>query len=126
MALLDDLATALDAAAVTGGVTGWTATKAYMPNDPDKIVHVTETGGAASEQGETGYDHPSFQVLVRSSAFDYQGARTKADAVITALNNTQTGSTVFMFHRHAPLPIGYDQNDRPLISINFDAMKVRA
>lgn len=126
MAFLDDLASALDTASVTGGVTGWVATKAYMPNDPDKIVHLTETGGAPSEQGEVGYDHPSFQALVRGAALDYETARTKADAVIASLNNTQTGSTVFIYHRHPPLPIGYDQNDRPLISINFDAMKVRA
>lgn len=125
MAFLDDLATQLDAAAVTGGATGWTALKAFMSNDPDKVVVLTESGGAPSEQGEVGYDFPSFQALVRSSAYDYATARTKADAVISALNNTQVGSTVFIFSRHAPLPIGYDQNNRPMISINFDAMKVR-
>ena len=126
MAFLDDLATALDAAAVTGGVTGWTALKAFLANDPDKVVNLTETGGAPSEQGETGYDFPSFQALVRSTAFDYVGARTKADAVVTALNATQVGTTVYVYSRHPPLPIGYDQNDRPMISLNFDCMKVRA
>ena len=126
MAFLDDLATALDSASVTGGATGWATTKAFMPDSPDKVVHLTESGGNPSEQGETGYDFPSFQAVVRSTQFDYEGARSKADAVVSALNNTQTGSTVYVYTRHAPLPIGYDQNNRPMISLNFDCMKVRA
>ena len=125
MAFLDDLAAKLDSAGVTGGATGWSALKSFLANDPDKVICLLETGGNPSEQGEIGYDHPTFQALVRGVAFGYAAARTKADAVVSALNDATISGCTYVFVRHAPLPIGLDANNRPLISLNFDAMKVR-
>lgn len=127
MAILDDIGTLLDNASVTSGATNWLLNKGFMTDEQDQVVTVTEGVARPSDHtpGIT-HDFPAIQVLVRGAKLDYEAARTKADAVIAALNDATVSGQVFMLLRHSPLPLGVDSLQRPMISINFDIMRVRS
>lgn len=126
MALLDDVGTLLDNASVTGGATGWLLNKSFMTDEQDQVVTVTEGVARPSDHTSgTVHDFPTVQVLVRGAKLDYAAARTKMDAVITALNDSTVSGQVFMLLRQSPLSLGVDALQRPMISANFDIMRVR-
>ena len=127
MSLLDDVGTLITNASLTGGATGWVLNKAFMSDSQDKIITVMEGVARPSDHTSgTGHDYPSVQILVRGSKLDYSTARTKMDAVISALNDATVSGQVYMLLRQSPLPLGYDALQRPMISANFDIMKERA
>lgn len=126
MALLDDIGNLLEAAAVTGGATGWLLNKSFMTDEQDQVVTVTEGVSRPSDHTSgTAHDFPAVQVLVRGAKLDYATVRTKVDAAITALNDVAVSGQVFMLLRQSPLPLGVDALQRPMISVNFDIMRVR-
>jgi len=127
MSILDDIGTALDAASVTGGVTGWTLYKSYLPDSPDLAIAVFETGGPTPDQTQGDkFDEPSFQVRGRGEAFGYDALRTKMQEVFDALNDATVSGYTFIFaDSSGPIPMGYDKNDRPELSWNFSTMKAR-
>lgn len=126
MALLDDVGNLLEAASVTGGVTGWLLNKSFMTDEQDQVVTVTEGAARPSDHTPgTAHDFPAVQVLVRGSKLDYVSVRTKVDAVIAALNDATVSGQVFMLLRQSPLALGVDSLQRPMISVNFDIMRVR-
>lgn len=127
MALLDDVLSTL----VTAGVvddSSWYGFKSYMPPTPDQSIAVFETPGEDPDQSDgTAYDLPGFQVRIRGEKFEYDVARTKAEAVFSALNNATISGYVYVFAAtSAPLPMGYDKSDRPELSWNFRCMKARS
>ena len=125
MALLDDVAAFLDAQGVTGGATGWTAFKSFVPPSPDQVVVVTETGGGEPDQTDGDrFEEITFQVRVRGAPMDYAGARAKAREVYLALNDAALGADyVYCYATQAgPAPLGYDSNDRPELTWNFRAL----
>lgn len=126
MSILNDVGTLLTNASVVGGDTGWLLQKSYIGDEQDKVVVVNE-GVAKSSDHTSGtmHDYPSVQVIVRGSKMDYETARTKVDAVISALNDATVSGQVYMLLRTAPLPLGLDPLQRPMISINFDIMRER-
>jgi hypothetical protein len=126
MPLLDDIGTAIANAGLTGGATGWTLCKSFEPATPDKTVTVYETGGAAPDQtpGEA-HDFPTFQVRVRGAAMGYDAARTKLAAVYAALNDVTISNYVYVFSRGGAISLGYDENNRPRIVMNFGTMVKR-
>ena len=130
MSLLDDIATKLDDAGVgdiaaTGGSsTGWTIYKSYQSASPDKAITINELPGDQRDQTEgTEYEFPGFQVTVRGPELEYDTARTKMDEVITALNNATISGFVYIFADASPIPLGFDEDQRPVIAINFSTMK---
>lgn len=130
MALLDDVGTVLIAAgvadAVAGGAVGWYLQKGLMTDEQDQVVTVMEGVAKTSDHSSgTMHDYPAVQVLVRGALYDYTAARTKAEAVVTALDNVAVGTCVYFYLRQAPLAIGLDPNRRPMFSLNFDLMKAR-
>lgn len=128
MALLDDVKSTLESAAVVGGVTGWTLALGYMPPDPDKLVFVGKTTGEAPEvdpDATNQYDFDSFSVVVRGAEYDYEDAQTKADAIFVALHNASINGFVYVFAKHTPTSLGIDDNKRPMLSLNFQSMRVR-
>lgn len=127
MALLDDIGTLLENASVTGGSTDWLLNKGFMTDEQDQVVTVNEGVARPSDHTSgTTHDFPSIQVLVRGAKLDYEAVRTKVDAVITALNDVAVSGQVFMLLRQSPLPLGVDALQRPMVSVNFDIMKVRS
>ena len=126
MALLDLVGAQLITDVVVDASTTWILARSYMPETPDKAVFLSEIGGRPSDQTPVeAYDFPSFQVIVRGGPEGYVEARSKIDEVIASLNNATISGLIYVFMRTAPIALGYDGNNRPKISVNFDTMKVR-
>lgn len=126
MALLDDIETLVVAAALTGGVTGWLLQKSFMGDSQDQIVTIHEGVSKNSDHSSlVAHDYPSIQILVRGAKLDYAATKTKIDAVVTALNDATVSGQVYMLLRQYPIPLGLDSLQRPMISANFDIMRVR-
>lgn len=123
MALLDDIGTKLTTDGLVDGTTGWTLAKAYQPDSPDTVVALYEVGGQAP-QTRVGMDHPEVQVRVRGGAFGYAAAQTKIVAIKSALHTysgTISGTRyawVKAVHS-APIPLGYDERNRPELAYTF-------
>lgn len=104
---------------------------AVMPESPDVMVTVYETGGVAPLQtmGSAAWaiDRPTIQVIARASRGDYPAARDKADAIRALLGavamQTLSGINVMrMQPSGSVIPMGEDENRRPMVSVNFDCM----
>ena len=132
--ILDDVATYL-AANSTRLTVGVNLTKAYMPDTPDTCTTVFETGGYVPIHFLTTgtqtrmYESPS--IMVHSRSTDYQTVRTVIDDVFTVLdgvNNrglpTTTGTHYVSIDAvQSPFLVTRDQNDRFVMSVNFDVTK---
>lgn len=102
-----------------------------MPDQPDVCVCVYEYEGAAPLDtmggGAFAVDRPRVQVLVRAARDDYPTGRDKALTIRSLLGAVagQTLSGVSVL-RLRPLggvnPLGPDEKDRPLFSVNFEAV----
>lgn len=99
-----------------------------MPTSPDTCVTVYEYGGASPlftmGAAATAVDRPSIQVMCRAGRDDYPAARNKAAAIralLGAITNTTLSQVAIL--RVEPVgsvnPIGPDENDRPLVTVNF-------
>lgn len=104
---------------------------AVMPEAPDACVAVYESGGQSPMQtfGSAAYaaDRPSVQVICRAERADYPAARDKAAAIRDLLgavtDQTISGVTVARISPSGSvLPMGEDENRRPMVSVNFDAV----
>ena len=137
--ILDDVATWLAANSTllsVGGTTG-TLTKAVMlDSQPDTVATLLETGGLPTVQAfSTGtnntqvvYERPNLQLLSRSTS--YVTARNVAETVYTLLDGytgtlpTSTGTRYLSVDAiQAPFSLGRDENERYLVSVNFQIRK---
>ena len=125
MSILDDIGTHLTSEGVVGGATGWTLRKGISTATPDQIVVVSETGGFGVDQySNPPVGDPSFQILVRAASRRYDLARTQIGLAFTALNQGTVSGYLFIHALSAgPLSLGFDANDRPLLTWNFRARK---
>lgn len=115
------------------GIQGTNLFLGRMPTAPDACVTVYEYGGQGPQftfgAAATAIDRPSIQVMCRASRDDYPTARDKAQS-IRSLLGAVTGQTLSGMYvlRIAPLgsvnPIGPDENDRPLVTVNFQVALV--
>jgi hypothetical protein len=114
---------------IKGRVTG-----VYFPNRfpssidaPDGCIVVKLTGGFPTDQW-TGKKQPSFQVMVRGAKMGEANAESLAYQLHQSLTNLReitigTSSVVVIRSMNSvPLFIGYDENDRPIYSMNFDCV----
>ncbi len=119
--LLDDVGTQLDTDLVTGGATGWTLFKSYLPPSPDQIVSIYETSG---EFPDVNFTFPGLQIFVRAGEFEYVLARNKMDGVISSLDNATVSGYSYIFATTSPQLLRVDnQENRILIVLNFKVMK---
>lgn len=127
MSLLTEIKAALESASVTGGATEWTAYLSYIPDSPDKAIAIYDTGGESVDQsGGTKYDRPTFQLYIRGEAWGYEAARTKARDAFDALNAAEPSGYTYLYAvTPEPIPVRYDENNRPELSWNFRAMRER-
>lgn len=102
---------------------------ARMPENPDVCVTVFEYEGTppleAFGNTASSVDRPRIQIKVRASRDDYPTARDKAQAIrdlVGAISN-ETISGISLL-RVKPLggilPLGFDQQDRPIVAVNFE------
>ena len=119
-----DIAAMLDESAAALGLTF--ATNLFvgeMPTTPDACVTVYDTGGYAPEPGYV-YERPTVQVAVRGARDGYLVAHTLAQDVRDVLNGDVNDSInsaryIAIWCESDVLFAGYDDNHRPLFTVNF-------
>ena len=132
--ILDDVATYL-ATNSTRLTVGVTLTKAFMPDTPDTVTTLFETGGSgplnafSTSGGVRVYEQPS--IMVHSRSANYQTVRDVMEDVFTILDGigntnlpTATGTLYGSVDAvQSPFLINRDSNDRFVMSINFNVLK---
>lgn len=129
--LLDEVGARLTAAGVAStaaGSTGWTLKYRGLSPSPSRQVAVSLTGGFQQE-GQAPLNRPTFQVLVRGSSDDGAVLEAKVEALVNALNcqSTQMSGWVWVDCQLQGdvQNLGWDENQRPLYSANFAALRSR-
>lgn len=104
-------------------VSGWQIEIGVMPDTPDKVIVISDTGGL-DPNPKWLIDYPTLQVMVRGNTSGYLDTFTEAKAVKDLLlgltsqdisgdrwvSITQNGDLMFL---------GRDEDMRPLFSVNF-------
>lgn len=128
--MLDDISDLL----TTGGMTS-TIYKAFMPEQPDEALVLTETAGMgpihamSTGPGNAAIEVAGLQVIRRSAS--YQTARTDMQTVMNLLDGV-TERTInatrysYIEATQVPFSIGRDESERSLLSVNFLAYKDRS
>ena len=131
--ILDDIAIHLEDNSTL--VLGVDLTLAFMPENPNTVTTIYETGGvgplnAFSTGGGTRvYEQPSIQIVTRSTS--YETARNIQETVFTVLDgvNNQTVPSTGSVHYgsidavQSPFLINRDSNNRFKVGVNFDVLK---
>jgi len=104
---------------------------AVLPESPDACIAIYEAGGNAPEftmgSDPWAIDRPVIQVICRAGRGDYPTARNQAEAIralLGAVTNT-TISTIPILRiqsQGSVIPMGEDENLRPMVSANFECM----
>ena len=104
---------------------------AVLPESPDACIAVYENVGNAPEftmgSAPWAIDRPVIQVICRATRGDYPTARNQAEAIralLGAVTNT-TISTIPILRiesQGSVVPMGEDENQRPMVSANFECM----
>jgi hypothetical protein len=94
-----------------------------MPPTPDECVSVHDTGGYGAEVDYT-YERPTVQVRVRGGKGEYEVAHAIAQDIRDALNGQANVSLngaryVGIWCEGDVMSLGYDDNHRPLFTVNF-------
>lgn len=113
------------------GTLGTSIFLATMPETPDAMVAVYETAGQRPEftmgSAPWAIDRPVLQVICRAGRQDYPVARDKAQSIRELLGvvveQTLSGIHVMRIQSEGSVvPMGEDENLRPLVSVNFECM----
>lgn len=113
------------------GTLGTSLFLAMMPESPDACVCLYETTGFPPMLtfGASAFavDQPGLQVITRGARADYPGARDKARTIRNLVAGiTETSISGIHIMRVSAdgsmLPMGEDQNGRPMISVNFSCV----
>jgi len=113
------------------GTLGTNLFLAVMPESPNACVAVYEnSGGPPSMTMGTApwaIDRPAIQVICRGNKSDYLSARDKAETIRNLLgaitDQTISGINIMRIESQGSvIPMGEDENQRPMVSINFDCM----
>ena len=124
--ILDAVGSILQTAGV--GTAGTNLFLSRMPETPDACVTAYETGNgyAMYTHGTSGsaLQVTNIQIVARGTREDYQGPRAKITAVTSAFEAvseaTWSGIRILRMEQIArPAPLGYDDNDRPRITMTY-------
>ena len=131
--ILDDIAIHLEDNSTL--VIGVDLTLAFMPENPNTVTTIYETGGAgplnafSTGGGTRIYEQPGIQIVTRSTS--YETARNIQQTVFVVLDgvNNQTVPSTGSVHYgsidavQSPFPLGRDSNNRFKVGVNFDVLK---
>lgn len=114
---------AKDLLATHVGVSGWTVEIGAMPDEPDKVIMISDTGGLEPNPKWL-LDFPSLQVMVRGAVSGYLDTFREAKAVKDLLlglpsQDLNLDRWVSVTLASDVASIGRDENMRPLFSTNF-------
>jgi hypothetical protein len=99
----------------------------FPVNAADDCATVKLTSGFPVSQW-TGKKQPSFQIRVRGASDNEAATEAKAyeiHAALTNLHNVTIGDDSVVIIRamnSVPMPLGVDENERPIYSMNFDTV----
>lgn len=104
--------------------TGWGIYIGKMPSSPDTVILVTYSGGLPSDPKWL-LDYPNIQVRVRGAKGHYSGARAKAqqikDLLLGISSEDHTAGRWVAINLLSDIAfMGYDANERPEFSVNFN------
>lgn len=123
--LIDEVANYLAANGI--GTVGTNLFEGLLPASPDSAVAIIETAGSKPDEYLPTYS-PSFQVLVRSTAYDL--GRTVCDNIRTLLHNKYNVTLVNNGNYYFWIRLitegghlGQDQTGRDLFSMNFEVKR---
>jgi len=90
---------------------------------PNKVIAVYDTGGLAPEPG-LDINYPTIQIVVRGEPDGYVDAHKKCrdirDSLLGRPSEVRGGDTwASVTMPHDIIPLGYDDNERPEFSMNF-------
>ena len=130
--MLDEIGTYLAANGI--GTVGTNLFKGFMPDLPDAVVVLYETGGLApyramrSAPGQPVATRPRLQVVCRNTQYEYAVARAKAQAVYVLLegfgDQTLSGTRyLWIAAVQEPFMMGRDVTGRVQVAQNFDVVK---
>lgn len=119
----EDIMGILDGDSTLGLEIGTDLFVSEMPGTPDACVAVFDTGGYDPEANYT-YWRPTISVRVRGAKGGYVVAHNLAQQIAGAIHglaNYGVGSTryVGIWQEGDIMFLGYDDNHRPLLSMNF-------
>lgn len=94
-----------------------------MPETPDVCMCVYDSGGFAPDSDNI-YERPTVQVAVRGAAGKYEEAYGKAASIkniLHDLHNESWGTSRYIgiWAMSDVLFLGYDEKNRPLLTVNF-------
>lgn len=130
--LVDDIATYLSSqVGLTPGTDLFLGT---MPDSPDAVVCVYESGGLSpikamgNVAGAAKVERPRIQVVSRGVAFGYEDARATAHAVFLKLDGLpfrQINGITYHWGSalQSPFLMGVDEQGRPSIACNYDIVR---
>lgn len=113
------------------GTQGTNLFLAVMPESPDSCVAIYESVGSTPEftmgANPWAIDRPVIQVICRAARGDYPTARNQAEnirALLGAITDVTISSIPIMRvqTQGSVNPMGEDENQRPLVSVNFECM----
>ena len=101
----------------------WSLNISRMPSTPHRQISIARTGGKPSDP-KFALDYPSMQVMIRGNPGDYIVVRDKAQNVkdeLLGLTSQTIGDTrwVSVTAIGDINYLGYDENERPMLSVNF-------
>ena len=125
MASPAEVAGSLLGSGIVGGATGWSLKVGFLPESPDKIICMMDTGGE-NPNPRWQVDFVTVQAIVRGDVNGYGAAWTKArevrDKLLGLDSQTMVGSNdrwVSVICRGDVMTLGSDTKNRPLLSVNF-------
>jgi hypothetical protein len=94
------------------------------PDSPNAVVTIYDTGGGEPSSGTENNEFPTIQVRVRGAVMDYEGAYDLIASIKDIIHNlaSQTINNtkyIGVWASSDIIPLGYDTNDRPILTINF-------
>jgi hypothetical protein len=95
----------------------------FMPETPNFCVSVNDSGGY-DPQSNYVYEKPTIQILVRGKLWGYTAAYAQIKEIHNVLHDLHGevwgGSKyIGIWTQGCVLPLGYDNNNRPMLSLNF-------
>ena len=111
-----------------GGTSSWAINASKEPAGPDNCITVYDSSGFAPDP-DNGVYEPSMQLRIRGNSYPivYAKAEAARDALITPKGFTQGGSAyVGVWQQGSIESLGYDDNDRAVLVLNFNILRQEA
>lgn len=116
----------------SGSYSGTSVKTGKIPSTPDEVITFLDTGGRPEQNllntSEQGFKYPTVQARIRGDVNAYVRTREIAEDVYDTLHKTMRTSGNSNHYEQIiangePIWLGYDDNNRPMWSTNFEIMK---